>query len=120
MIVNCPGVVKAGVVKAGVVSDELVDLSDVFATLAEFSGASPPAGHVVDGKSFAPILRGESGKGREWIFSAIRNERMLRDKRWLLEGRRPILRLRRQARSRGLSRRDRLQGRRSRRRAAAV
>src|SRR5688500_7772846 len=81
MIVNCPGLVKAGVV-----SDELVDLSDVFATLADLSGASLPADHVVDGKSFAPTLRGESGNGREWIFSAIRNERVLRDKRWLLEG----------------------------------
>jgi arylsulfatase A len=81
MIVNCPGVVQAGVA-----SDELVDLSDVFATLAELSGTSPPAGHVIDGKSFAPALRGENGKGREWIFSAIRSERVLRDKRWLLEG----------------------------------
>src|SRR5688572_17702407 len=45
MIVNCPGKVKAGVV-----SDELVDLSDVFATLADFSGTAPPAGHVIDGK----------------------------------------------------------------------
>jgi arylsulfatase A-like enzyme len=81
MIVNCPAAVKSGVV-----SDELVDLSDVFATLADLSGASLPAGHVIDGKSFAPALRGESGKGRDWIFSAIRNERVLRDKRWLLEG----------------------------------
>jgi arylsulfatase A len=81
MIVN-----GAGVANGGVVSDELVDLSDVFATLADLSGAAPPAGHVIDGKSFAPILRGERGKGREWIFSAIRNERVLRDKRWLLEG----------------------------------
>ena len=81
MIVNCPGKVKAGVV-----SDELVDLSDVFATLADLSGASPPPGHVIDGQSFAAVLRGESGKGREWVFSAIRNERVLRDKRWLLEG----------------------------------
>jgi arylsulfatase A-like enzyme len=81
MIVNCPGVVKAGVV-----SDELVDVSDVFATLADFSGTAPPAGHVIDGKSFRPIVQGEGGTGREWIFSAIRNERVLRDKRWLLEG----------------------------------
>jgi len=81
MIVNSPKLVKAGVV-----SDELVDLSDVFATLAHLSGASPPSGHVIDGTSFAPALRGESGTGREWVFSAIRNERVLRDKRWLLEG----------------------------------
>ena len=82
MIVNCPGVVKAGVV-----SDQLVDLSDVFPTLGELAGgAAPPSGHAIDGKSFAPVLRGETAKGRDWIFSAVRNERVLRDKRWLLEG----------------------------------
>ena len=81
-----PMIVNGAGVKPGVVSDELVDLSDVFATLADLSGAAPPGGHVIDGKSFAPVLRGAGGNGREWIFSAIRNERVLRDKRWLLEG----------------------------------
>jgi arylsulfatase A len=81
LIVNCPGVVKADVV-----SDELVDLSDVLPTLADFAGAGLPKDRTIDGRSFAPILRGEKGNPRDWIFSYIRNERVLRDKRWLLEG----------------------------------
>ena len=80
MIVNCPGLVKSAV------SDELVDLSDVLPTLAELSGASLPRGVTIDGRSFAPLLRGEKGSPREWIFSYLAYERMLRDKRWLLEG----------------------------------
>ena len=81
MIVNCPGIVNQDVV-----SDELIDLSDVLPTLAEFSGADPPYGVTIDGRSFAKHLRGESFQGREWIFSYLAYERMLRDKRWLLEG----------------------------------
>jgi len=81
LIVNCPGVVRQGVV-----SDELVDLSDVFPTLAELAGAEPPKDREIDGRSFAWILRGTKGKPREWIFSYLAYERMLRDKRWLLEG----------------------------------
>ena len=81
MIANCPGTLGAGVV-----SDELVDLSDVLPTLAEFAGAPLPKNRVIDGRSFTPILRGEAGKPREWIFSFRKRKRLLRDKRWLMEG----------------------------------
>lgn len=81
MIVNCPGRVKSGVV-----SDELIDFSDMLPTLAELAGAELPKGVAIDGRSFAPLLRGERGNPREWIFSYLAYERMLRDKRWLLEG----------------------------------
>ena len=82
LIVNCPGIVKSNVV-----SDELVDLSDILPTLAEFAEAKLPDDREIDGHSFAPVLRGDANaKGREWIFSFIATERVLRDKRWLLEG----------------------------------
>ncbi|MEW6356930.1 MAG: sulfatase-like hydrolase/transferase [Planctomycetota bacterium] len=81
MIVNCPGTVTGGVV-----SDELVDLSDVLPTVADFGGADLPKDREIDGHSFAPFLRGEPFKGREWIFSYIGDKRIIRDKRWLLEG----------------------------------
>lgn len=81
MIVNCPGRVKPGMV-----SDELIDFSDMLPTLAELAGAELPKGVAIDGRSFAPLLRGERGNPREWIFSYLAYERMLRDKRWLLEG----------------------------------
>ena len=66
--------------------DELVDLSDVLPTLMDFAGVKLPAGYVVDGRSCAPLLLGKSYKPREWIFSYLADKRMLRDKRWLLEG----------------------------------
>jgi arylsulfatase A len=81
MIVNGPGLVRAGVV-----SDELVDLSDVLPTLAELARTRLPQGVTIDGHSFAPILQGQKGPTREWIFSYLGYRRMLRDKRWLLEG----------------------------------
>jgi arylsulfatase A-like enzyme len=81
MIVNSPGRVQAGIV-----SDELTDLSDVLPTLADLAGADPPKGITLDGHSFAPLLEGKPFKPREWIFSYLGYERMLRDKRWLLEG----------------------------------
>ncbi len=82
MIANCPGLVK----KQGS-SGALIDLSDVMATLCDFGGASLPKDYEIDGVSFGPILRGEKSDTREWIFSYLLDERMLRDKRWLLDGR---------------------------------
>jgi arylsulfatase A len=81
LVVRCPGTVKAGVV-----SRELASLVDVLPTMIELSGAAAPAGHVLDGRSLLPTLRGEPMEHRPWLFSYFKNERMLRDKRWLLEG----------------------------------
>ena len=66
-------------------SMELVDFSDVLVTLAEMSGTTLPDDYIVDGKSFAPVLRYEKGL-RDWIFSYCGDRRFLRDKRWLLDG----------------------------------
>ncbi|MBI83669.1 MAG: hypothetical protein CMJ81_10775 [Planctomycetaceae bacterium] len=81
LIVSCPETVPAGAV-----SDELVDLTDVLPTLADLAGA-PLSKHVtIDGRSLAPTLRGQPGSHRDWIFSYLHEDRILRDKRWLLEG----------------------------------
>jgi arylsulfatase A-like enzyme len=80
MIVNCPGVVKP----LGN-SGELVDLSDILPTLADLAGAKLPARQIIDGRSFAPLLRGEKGPTREWIYSYLGGRQILRTKRWLLE-----------------------------------
>lgn len=82
MIVNGPSVVKP----RGAV-DALIDFADVLPTLCDLAGATPPADHVIDGQSFVPVLRGEKDDAREWIFSCYADKRMLRDKRWLLDGR---------------------------------
>ena len=84
MIVNCPGIVK----QQGT-SNELVDLSDILPTLADFAGAKLPKGQVIDGQSFAPLLRGEMAPTREWIYSYLGDRQILRTKRWLLENNGP-------------------------------
>ena len=84
-IANCPGIVKP----RGP-SDELVDLSDVMPTLAEFAGAELPGDRPIDGRSFAGYLRGARPAPREWIFSYIADRRILRTKRWLLEDNSPL------------------------------
>jgi len=81
MIVNGPGIVKP----QGP-SDALVDFSDLLPTLADFAGARLPDGYQVDGRSFAPLLRGEPYTPREWIFCCYYEKRFLRDRRWLLDG----------------------------------
>jgi arylsulfatase A len=57
-----------GTVAPGMVSNDLVDFSDMMPTIAAMTGASLPAGEVLDGVSFAPQLRGEKGTPREWIY----------------------------------------------------
>jgi len=57
-----------GHIQAGTVNQDLIDFTDVLPTLAEITGARLPAGVTVDGRSFAPQLRGQKGKPREWIF----------------------------------------------------
>lgn len=79
-IVRCPGVVKPGVV-----SRALTDITDVLPTLADMAGSRVPDGHPIDGRSLAPVLRGESERHRDWIFSFRNRGRVLRDERWLLE-----------------------------------
>jgi arylsulfatase A len=84
MIVNCPGTVRP----TGL-SEELVDLSDIFPTLADLAGAKLPADHVIDGRSYAPLLHGQPYEPREWIYSYLGDRRIVRTKRWLLEDNSP-------------------------------
>lgn len=69
-------------VKKGQSSEALIDFTDVYPTLCDIAGISPPSD--IDGQSFLPVLRGGTGK-REWILAIHAGERILRDKNWLLE-----------------------------------
>ncbi len=80
MIVNCPGLIEPLGLRM-----ELVDLSNVFPTLAELAGAEIPKDHVIDGHSFAPLLLGKQFEPRQWIYSYIGGFRIVRTERWLLE-----------------------------------
>jgi arylsulfatase A len=73
-----------GVAPAGRVLKDLVDFSDILPTFAEVAGAKTPASVAYDGCSFAPQLRGEKGKPREWIFVQLGRNWYVRDSGWKL------------------------------------
>jgi arylsulfatase A len=75
-----------GVTPPGRVVMDVIDLSDVLPTIAEVARAPLPRGVTIDGRSFAPELRGEPGSPREWVFSQLGDERFARDRRWILHG----------------------------------
>jgi arylsulfatase A len=57
----------SGVIPAGKVCPDLVDTVDFLPTLCEAAGAKLPAGNL-DGHSFLPQLRGETGQPRPWLY----------------------------------------------------
>ena len=73
-----------GVTRAGTVLKDLVDFSDLFPTFAEVAGAKMPADAKLDGRSFAPQLRGEKGSPREWIFVQLGAKWYTRNDGWKL------------------------------------
>lgn len=66
------------------VSSDLIDATDLLPTFAELAGVKPPAERVIDGVSFAPQLRGEKGRPREWMFMQLASMWYVRDQRWKL------------------------------------
>ena len=64
----------------------LADFSDVLPTLCEFVGIPLPKNRVLDGRSFAAMLRGEprAKPPREWIFNQYHTTRVVRDTRFKL------------------------------------
>jgi arylsulfatase A len=81
-----PFIVRGPGVAQDAVTDELADVSDIFPTLVDLAGAKLPSDREIDGVSLVPTLRDPTAEHREWIFSCYTDRRMLRDKRWLLEG----------------------------------
>lgn len=64
-------------------SDALVYLYDLFPTICDYTGAATPP--VIEGKSLAPVMRGNPGELRPYLFTAYREcQRMVRDQRWKL------------------------------------
>lgn len=76
-----------GTTPAGKTIRDLVDFSDLFATFADLAGAQLPAGVALDGKSFAPQLRGRPGLPREWIFVQLGPNWYVRELDWKLNNR---------------------------------
>lgn len=65
-------------------TEALVDFSDLLPTLAELGGAEIPSGETLDGTSFAPLLRGGPGEGRDWVFAEHRGRSWVRTRDWKL------------------------------------
>ena len=79
MIANWPGVTPAGKV-----SPDMLDGSDFVPTFAELAGAKLPEQTILDGRSFAPQLRGEKGRPREWAFNQLAKMWWAREAGWKL------------------------------------
>jgi len=70
--------------QSGKVIDDLVDATDWMPTFAALTGAKLPDNVILDGKSFAPQLKGEKGTPREWIFMELGNQWYVREEKWKL------------------------------------
>jgi len=81
LVANWPGTMPAGKV-----SKDLTDFSDFFVTFAELAGAKLPEGVTLDGRSFAPQLKGRPGDPREWVYVELSGRRYVRTQRWKLTG----------------------------------
>ncbi len=57
-----------GVIPAGRVNTDLIDFTDFLPTLLDVAGLKATANATLDGRSFAPQLKGRKGQPREWIF----------------------------------------------------
>lgn len=57
------------VVEPGLVAEDLIDFSDVLPTICEAAQIGVPDSLDIDGRSFLPQLRGESGRPRDWIYN---------------------------------------------------
>jgi arylsulfatase A len=76
----------SGTTPGGKVLKDLVDFSDMLPTFCELAGTTAAPGRTIDGHSFAPQLRGESGQPREWAYVHLGNQRYVRSQRWKLTG----------------------------------
>ncbi len=78
LIANWPGTTPAGTT-----CDDLIDFTDVMPTLVELARARLPD-RTIDGRSFAPQLKGREGDPREWIYTEWRGKAWARTLRWKL------------------------------------
>ncbi|MCH7740331.1 MAG: sulfatase-like hydrolase/transferase [Chloroflexi bacterium] len=87
LICNWPGSIPAGAV-----NEDLIDCCDYLPTMLDAAGITPPNEYFMDGRTFLPQLKGETGNPRDWIYFHFapggRNERpparFIRDKKWKL------------------------------------
>ncbi len=81
-----------GRIMAGGKCDDLIDLSDIFPTLCELTGAKLPDAKI-HGRSFAPQLLGKPGTPREWIHIQNGEDRQVRNREFMLDNKNQIRRV---------------------------
>ena len=81
LIANWPGTTPTNVV-----NNDLIGFPDFFATFAEVAGATMPAGVTFDSRSFAPQVRGQTGRPRDWIFVQLGENYYVREQGFKLTG----------------------------------
>jgi arylsulfatase A len=78
------------VISSGRACNDLIDVSDLLPTFADLAGAALPTDYAMDGRSFAPQLRGEKGNPRQWVYAALNRPedpiRWVRDDHYRLRG----------------------------------
>jgi arylsulfatase A-like enzyme len=79
LITNWPGVTPPGRVLK-----DLIDFSDMYPTFAAIAGAKMPKDLPFDGQSYAPQLRGQTGKPREWVYVQMGDKWYVRSPGWKL------------------------------------
>jgi arylsulfatase A len=57
-----------GVIRKGRVVQDIIDFSDILPTICEATGTQVPADLTIDGQSFLPQLKGETGSPRDSIY----------------------------------------------------
>ena len=78
-IANWPGKTPSGKVCA-----DLIDSSDLLPTFASLADATLAEDETLDGHSFAPLLLGQTGQSREWIYNQLAAMWYVRDAAWKL------------------------------------
>ncbi len=63
---------------------DLVDFCDFFPTLINLCDAQIPDNTLIDGKSFAPQLKGQTGDPREWVYVQLNGNWFIRNKEFKL------------------------------------
>jgi arylsulfatase A len=80
-----------GKIKPGQVFNNLVDFTDFLPTLCDAAQVKLPESFITDGRSFLPLMLGESYTSREWLFchydpmkSGFPKTRFVHNKEWKL------------------------------------
>ncbi len=87
LLVRWPGRIQPGGTCEG-----LVDLSDIFPTICELTGAKLPE-QSIHGRSFAPQLLGKPGQPREWIHIQNAEDRQVRNRDYMLDNKNQLRRV---------------------------